>query len=103
MDDTELASKLYPQEINSSKRPLPDYDYIHKELMRKGVTLQLLWQEYKEKCSDGVEYTQFCDHYLTRRKFHNISMHQIHRAGEKMFTDWAGLTGSVIDRETGEV
>jgi transposase len=103
MDDNELASKLYPQEINSSKRPLPDYDYIHKELMHKGVTLLLLWQEYKEKYPDGVQYTQFCDHYLTWRKLRNISMHQIHRAGEKMFTDWAGLTGSIIDRETGEV
>lgn len=103
MDDTELESKLYPQEINSSKRPLPDYDYIHKELARKGVTLQLLWQEYKEKYPEGVQYTQFCDHYLTWRKLRNISMHQIHRAGEKMFTDWAGLTGSVIDQLTGEI
>jgi len=103
MDDTELESKLYPQEINSSKRPLPNYDYIHKELARKGVTLLLLWQEYKEKYPDGVQYTQFCDHYLTWRKLRNISMHQIHRAGEKMFTDWAGLTGSIIDRETGEI
>lgn len=103
MDDTELESKLYPQEINSSKRPLPDYDYIHKELMRKGVTLLLLWQEYKEKFPDGVQYTQFCDHYLTWRKLRNISMHQIHRAGEKMFVDWAGLTGSIVDRETGEI
>ena len=103
MDDTELESKLYPQEINSSKKTLPDYDYIHKELMRKGVTLLLLWQEYKETYPDGVQYTQFCDHYLTWRKLRNISMHQIHRAGEKMFTDWAGLTGSTIDRETGEI
>lgn len=103
MDDTELESKMYPQEINSSKRPLPDYDYIHKELMRKGVTLLLLWQEYKENYPDGVQYTQFCDHYLTWRKLRNISMHQIHRAGEKMFVDWAGLTGSIVDQETGEI
>lgn len=104
MDDSELESKLYPQEISSSKKPLPDYDYIHQELMRnKGVTLLLLWQEYKETYPEGVQYTQFCDHYLTWRKLRDISMHQIHRAGEKLFTDWAGLTGSVIDRETGEV
>lgn len=104
MDDTELESKLYPQEMNSSKRPLPDYDYIYQELSsHKGVTLQLLWQEYKEKYPDGVQYTQFCDHYLTWRRLRNISMHQIYRAGEKMFTDWAGLTSSIIDRETGEV
>lgn len=64
MDDAELEAKLYPQEIRSSKKPLPDYEYIYKELMKKGVTLQLLWQEYKEKYPDGVQYTQFCDHYL---------------------------------------
>ena len=69
MGDTELESKLYPQEMNSSKRPLPDYDSIYQELSsHKGVTLQLLWQEYKEKYHDGVQYTQFCDHYLTWRK-----------------------------------
>ena len=104
MDDTELESKLYPQEMNSSKKPLPDYDYIYQELSsHKGVTLQLLWQEYKEQYPDVVQYTQFCDHYLTWRKLRNISMHQIYRAGEKMFTDWAGLTSSIIERETGEV
>lgn len=103
MDDTELESKLYPQEIEASKKPLPDYDIIHRELMRKGVTLQLLWQEYKEQYPDGLQYTQFCDHYNTWRKLRNISMHQIHRAGEKMFVDWAGLTLPIIDRETGEV
>lgn len=104
MDDTELESKLYPQEIGSSKKPLPDYDYIYKELLKhKGVTLYLLWQEYKEKYPAGLQYTQFCDHYATWRKLRHISMHQIHRAGEKMFVDWAGLTVPVIDRETGEV
>jgi transposase len=102
MDDAELESKLYPQEINASKKPLPDYDYIHRELMRKGVTLQLLWQEYKELHPDSLQYTQFCDHYLTWRKLRNVSMHQIYRAGEKMFVDWAGLTIPIIDRRNGE-
>lgn len=102
MDDAELEAKLYPQEINSSKKSLPDMDYIHKELKRKGVTLQLLWQEYKEAYPDGLMYSQFCDHYLKWRKLRNISMHQIHRAGEKTFIDWAGATMSVTDPATGE-
>lgn len=102
MDDAELEAKLYPQEINSSKKSLPDMDYIHKELKRKGVTLQLLWQEYKETYPDGLMYSQFCDHYLKWRKLRNISMHQIHRAGEKTFVDWAGATMSVTDPATGE-
>ena len=102
MDDAELEAKLYPQEVNSSKKPLPDYEYIHRELMKKGVTLQLLWQEYKDRYKDGVQYTQFCDHYLKWRQLRNLSMHQIHRAGEKIFVDWAGLTHCVMDPRTGE-
>jgi transposase len=65
--------------------------------------LQLLWQEYKEQYPEGLGYTQFCDHYATWRKLRRISMHQIHRAGEKLFVDWAGLTNPIVDRKTGEV
>ncbi|MDK2901871.1 MAG: hypothetical protein PWR14_775 [Thermosediminibacterales bacterium] len=102
IDDAELESRLYPQEITSSKKPLPDMDFIHRELKRKGVTLQLLWQEYKEQYPDGLMYSQFCDYYLRWRKSRNISMHQIHRVGEKTFVDWAGPTMKVVDRTTGE-
>lgn len=102
LDEAEMETKLYPEEINSSKKALPDWDYIHKELKKKGVTLLLLWQEYKEVYPDGVMYSQFCDHYLKWRKLRNISMHQIHRAGEKAFVDWSGETMHVVDRYTGE-
>jgi transposase len=102
LDEAEMEAKLYPQEINSSKKELPDWDYIHKELKKKGVTLQLLWQEYKEAYPNGVMYSQFCDHYLKWRKLRNISMHQIHKAGEKIFVDWSGETMYVTDRNTGE-
>lgn len=102
LDEEEMESKLYPQEINSSKKQLPDWDYINKELKIKGVTLQLLWQEYKEAYPDGVMYSQFCDHYQKWRKLRNISMHQIHKAGEKCFVDWSGEPMYITDRNTGE-
>lgn len=102
LNDSQLEAKLYPQEINSSKKLLPDYDYVHQELMKKGVTLQLLWQEYYEQHLDGLRYSQFCDHFLKWRELRNISMHQIHRAGEKMFVDWVGLTVPIFDPKNNE-
>ena len=100
MGDSEMEAKLFPQEIKDSKKTLPDWDYVHKELKKKGVTLLLLWQEYKEKYPDGIMYSRFCDYYLNWRKLRNISMHQIHRAGEKVFVDWAGDTMKVTNPTT---
>jgi transposase len=84
-------------------RIAPIDDYVHNELMKKGVTRQLLWSEYKEAHPNGINYTQFCHKYLTWCALRKMSMHQIHKAGEKAFVDWAGLTGEVIDQETGEI
>lgn len=102
MDDEELETKLYPDEHYHSERPIPDMNFIHAELKKKGVTLQLLWQEYLEHYPDGLGYSQFCDYYLKWRKKRNLSMHQIHKAGEKTYVDWSGLTMTVIDRRSGE-
>lgn len=101
--ESELESKLYPPEIHRTDKPLPDMNFIHKELKKKGVTLQLLWQEYIEKNPDGVRYSMFCDHYRKWRELRNVSMHQIHKAGEKGFVDWVGQTMGVINRETGDI
>ena len=103
MSEAELEQKLYPDEHYHTERPLPDMNFIHTELKRKGVTLQLLWQEYIERFPDGVGYSQFCDYYLKWRGKRNLSMHQIHKAGEKTYVDWAGPTMKVCDRETGEI
>ena len=102
MDDEELETKLYPDEHYRSERPIPDMNFIHAELKKKGVTLQLLWQEYLEHYPDGLGYSQFCDYYLKWRKKRDLSMHQIHKAGEKTYVDWSGLTMTVIDRRSGE-
>jgi len=103
MSDDELESKLYSDEHYHTDRPLPDMNFIHTEMKKKGVTLQLLWQEYIERYPTGLSYSQFCDYYQKWRGKRNISMHQIHKAGEKTFVDWVGPHMDVVDRETGEV
>ena len=66
MDDRQLNDLIKKNTIVSKRipRPQPDWAYIHQELKRKGVTLTLLWQEYKEIHSQGYQSTQFCEHYL---------------------------------------
>lgn len=103
MDDTTLENLLYPPAQPTRKRPEPNWTYIHEQLKRKGVTLVLLWQEYKEAHPDGYQLSQFCDLYRAWRAKLNVSMRQIHRAGEKAFSDFAGARFKIIEPATGEV
>jgi transposase len=57
-------------------------------MRRKGVTLALLWQEYKANNPDGYQYSQFCYHYGRQKKKLDVVMRQEHKAGEKLFTDY---------------
>jgi len=103
LDDTRLERLLYPPAAPSSvQRPLPDWSQIHQELKRKGVTLFLLWQEYKAQYQDGLQYSRFCSLYRQWRGKLNVSMRQTHLAGEKLFVDYAGPTIPIVDRTTGE-
>jgi transposase len=102
LDDSQLEERLYPKPT-VSKRPQPNFTLIQEQLSRKGVTMMLLWQEYKAEQPDGYQYSQFCEIYRIWKGQHNISLHQVYKAGEKAFVDWAGPTIPVIDRETGEV
>ena len=105
LDDEALELLLFPPAcaVSAGERPLPDWDYVHKELRRKGVTRFLLWQEYKSSNPTGLQYTQFCDRYLQWRGRQDPVMRQVHKAGEKQFVDYAGQTVPVTDRRTGEV
>jgi hypothetical protein len=67
-------------------------EYLHQERKKKGVTLQLLWHEYKETNPDGYQYSQFCERYHQWRKTLDVCLHQEYRAGEKLFVDYAGQT-----------
>jgi transposase len=104
MDDKLLERLLYPRcKMKVPSKPLPDWSYIHKELKKKSVTLFLLWQEYKEKYPDGYEYSWFCNNYREWAGKIDVTMRFNHRAGEKLFVDYAGHTIPVIDKRTGEI
>ncbi len=105
LDDTELEARLYPpnQTSHFSRASMPSMDYLHKELRRKGVTLQLLWHEYKEQHPDGYQYSFFCEQYRNWTKKLDAPLRQDHLAGEKMFVDFAGQTVDIVDTTTGEV
>lgn len=102
MNDNVLEELLFPSRLNRIPSHQPDFAYIHKELRKKGVTLELLWTEYKREHPDGYQYSWFCDLYRNWRGQIDISMRQVHKAGEKLFVDWAGQTVPIVDRDTGE-
>jgi transposase len=103
MDEEALEELLYAEEWVPS-RPLPDMKHVHKELSRKGVTLALLWEEYAaDNTGDHYSYSQFTRHYRRWAASLDVSMRQVHKAGEKLFTDFAGQTMPIVDPGTGEI
>jgi len=89
-------------EKNPAHTPL-DFDAIHEQLRgSKYVTLQLLWEEYRQTTPDGYRYSRFCELYQRWRSKLDVVLRQEDKAGEKMFVDWAGATIPVHDRHTGE-
>lgn len=102
LDDAALESQLYGRKLESA-RPLPDCSHVHAERSRPGVTLQLLHHEYLEAHPYGYQYTRFCDFYRDWLKRRRLSMRQIHKAGEKMFLDFAGQRPKIVNPLTGEV
>ncbi|MDP6951909.1 MAG: IS21 family transposase, partial [Alphaproteobacteria bacterium] len=105
MSDNALEQALYGCGANppSGPRPLPDFAAVHRERRRKGVTLMLLWEEYKAAHPNGLMYSAFCERYRAWRDHLDVVMRQTHRAGDKLFVDYAGQTMPVIDRITGKV
>jgi transposase len=105
MSDTELEALLFAKEpvLPVDARPAPDWHYVHRELRRKGVTLMLLWLEYKEVHPDGWSYSQFCHHYRGFQRRIDLVMRQEHRAGQKLFVDFPGQRLAIYDRRLGEV
>jgi hypothetical protein len=92
------------QESPTPANPItPDWNAVHTELRRKGVTRLLLWREYKQSQPNGIGYTKFTRDYKTWRSTRGLVMRQIHKAGEKLFVDYAGLTIPITDASTGEV
>ena len=98
-----LFSSSTPPDEKPAARALPNFPYLHQELKKKGVTLQLLWEEYQQANPEGYKYTQFREHYRRWAQTLDPVMRFSHKAGEKMFVDYAGMTLPVVDRKTGEV
>jgi transposase len=92
LDDPTREQRLFPPlAAQGTPTPLaPDWATVHRELKRKGVTLFLLWQEYKVATPEGFPYSWFCQTYRAWASKLNLVMRQHHRAGEKLFVDYAG-------------
>jgi len=104
LDEAELEKRLFPPRTALAPvRAAPDWPAIHEELRsNKHLTLQLLWQEYKQNHPDGYSYTRFCELYQQWSAQLDVVLRQEHHAGEKLFVDYAGPTVSIIDSKTGE-
>lgn len=107
MSDRELALQLFPPGSGKPTYKMPDYAYIHQEMAKSGVTLQLLWFEYCDRCREANEIpyqpTQFKKYYRDFVVKTKATMHINRKPGEIMEVDWAGQTAEIIDTDTGEV
>ena len=106
LDDGRLAAMLYPgaDPTSSSRYQVPDWLTVHQSLKHKGVTKQLLWEEYTAQSPNRCySYSQYCDRFRHWQKQQRRSMRQIHKAGEKCFIDYCGPTVPIINPQTGEI
>lgn len=105
LDEQQLRGllKIDTKPAAGGSKPPPDFVAIHQELKNRHVTLCLLWEEYKDRHPNGYQYSQFCELYSQWRKKLHCSMRQVHKAGEKMFVDYAGQTVPIYSRQSGEI
>lgn len=105
VSDAGLEQLLFPRTAGNLRGsfPQPDWAYVHAELRRKGVTLALLWEEYRTVHPDGYGYSRYCELYTRWEGKLSPVMRQRHPAGERLFVDYAGQTVDVICPKTGEV
>jgi len=107
MGDDEIAAILFPEEKAAEDAVArPDYGYVHDELRKVGVTLKLLWEEYRDECvKDGkaaVGYVTFTRGYADYAISKNVTNHLKHKPGQSMEVDWSGSTMRLVDPVTGE-
>ena len=102
LDDEQLEALLYPKKGKQMHYEEADWAKVHKELKRKGVTMQLLWKEYRECRHEGYSYSRFCQLYKSYCRQMSVWMRQTYKAGEKAFIDYAGLTVEIRDNTLSE-
>ena len=105
LDERQLEDRLFPPppQPQNRDRQCPNWQDVCQQLKSKNVTLFLLWQEYRSIHPQGYQYSWFCDHYKNWLGKRDVVMRQNHKAGEKLFVDYAGHTMPVVDRFTGEI
>jgi len=107
MDEKTLLARLkLSMPVNSCISTAIDtinFAKIHQDLCRKGITLQLLWDEYQSEQENALSYSRYCHHYRLYKKSLKRSMRQTHKAGDKVFIDYSGVTMDIIDPETNQI
>jgi transposase len=106
LDETILDQRLFPEKAMIPVQLEPEYDRIHKELLRSGVNLRLLWEEYVDACRESKQppymYSQFCKKYADYVSQHRLTMHIQHKPGDKLMVDWAGTKLRIYDQMQSE-
>ena len=107
MGDKAVSEALFPTTDGKLHYKLPDYEAVHTAMAQPGVTLQLLWIEYCDRCHDAdalpYQLTQFKKYYRQFVQRTKATMHIQRKPGEHMEVDWAGQTAELTDPDTGEV
>ncbi len=105
LSEQQIYHRLFPPSamISATGRRVPDWAHIHTELKRDGVTLMLLREEYQSGSDQTYRYSHFCELYRQWAGKQRISMRQIHKAGEKLFVDYAGQSLPIVNPHTGEI
>ena len=107
--DAVLAKQLFPKanHASTSTKRMPNFPYIHKELLKNGVSKKLLWTEYMEECRQAGEeplmYSQFCYYIQQDEMKRRATMHINRKPGEQVEVDWAGDTAKLVDPYTGAI
>ena len=106
LSDRELTARLFPRGDGKPDYKMPDYETVHRELAKPGVTQLLLWFEYCDRCREAGEIpyqlTQFKTYYREYVAKTKATMHINRKPGETMEVDWAGQTAYIVDADTGE-
>ena len=101
--EEELVKRLFPETNVQPRRDMPDWAHVHQELKRRGVTLQMLWKEYRQDHSHGYQYSQYCHYFEKWKRGLEIVLRIPHRGGEEMEVDYASTTVAIVDSQTGEI
>ena len=96
MDDTALDEALYPSRGSPQAGEAVDWEAVEKALSGRGVTLKLLWEEWRRTHPDGMSYVTWCRHFKSKRRCPEVTMRQNRRPGERLFVDYAGMTAPVL-------